>query len=127
MADLDPGGNGVLEPDDTSPRPQERDPKTGQFVLGHRGGPGRAKGSRNLLAEAMIDDLYHHWLERGMQAIQEVFETRPADYLKIVAMIVSKCGDLSSADDLHDAAIEEFIEERRQAAVALIEKMREGE
>jgi hypothetical protein len=37
----------------------------------------------------------------------------------------SKCGDLSSADDMRDAAVEQFIEERRQQALAMIEKMRE--
>jgi uncharacterized pyridoxal phosphate-containing UPF0001 family protein len=73
----------------------------------------------------MIADLYHHWLEHGAQAIQTVFETRPADYLKIVAMLVSKCEDLSSTDALQDAAIEQFIEERRQEALAMIAKMRE--
>jgi hypothetical protein len=98
----------------------------GQFVKGHIGGPGRAKGSRNLLAEAMIDDLYEDWKEHGIQVIREVRETRPADYLKIVAMIVSKAEDLSGmADGMHDDALEEFIEERRQQALAMIAKMRE--
>jgi hypothetical protein len=101
-----------------------RDSK-GRFIPGNSGLPGRPKGSRPKLGEAMIEDLYHHWLEHGAQAIQTVFETRPADYLKIVAMIVSKCGDLSSADDLQDAAIEQFIEERRLKAVAMIAKMDE--
>ena len=73
----------------------------------------------------MLADLYHHWLERGAQAIETVFETRPADYLKIVAMVVSKCEDLSLADDMRDAAVEEFIEERRQQALLTIAKMRE--
>jgi hypothetical protein len=41
-------------------------------------------------------------------------------------MIVSKAEDLSGrADDMRDAAIEEFIEERRQKALEMIAKMRE--
>jgi hypothetical protein len=115
----------------------ERDAKTGRFLVGHSsvghrflpgnsGLPGRPKGARNKLAEAMIDDLYRHWLEHGIQAINRVFEERPADYLKIVAMLVSKCEDLSGrADDMRDAAIEEFIEERRQQALKMIAKMEE--
>jgi hypothetical protein len=61
------------------------------------------------------------------QAIREVRETRPSDYLKVIAMIVSKCGDLSLADDMRDAAMEEFIEERRQQALAMIAKMDEAD
>jgi hypothetical protein len=45
--------------------------------------------------------------------------------LKVVAVIVSKCGDLSSADDMRDAAVEQFIEERRQQALKMIAKMDE--
>jgi hypothetical protein len=101
-----------------------RDSK-GRFVPGNPGLPGRPKGSRNLLADAMIDDLYKDWQEHGIQAIRAARENRPVEYLKVVAVIVSKCGDLSSADDMRDAAVEQFIEERRQQALAMIAKMRE--
>jgi hypothetical protein len=41
-------------------------------------------------------------------------------------MIVSKAEDLSGvADGMHNAALEEIIEERRQQALAMIAKMRE--
>jgi hypothetical protein len=82
-----------------------RDEKTGRFLVGNVPPGGRPKGARNKLAEAMIDDLYRHWLECGAQAIQTVFEQRPADYLKIVAMVISKCEDLSLDSELRDAAI----------------------
>ena len=116
----------------------ERDAKTGRFLVGHScvghrflpgnsGLPGRPKGARNKLAEAMIEDLYADWKEHGIQAIREVRETRPANYLKIVAMVVSKCVDLSMDDDMRGAAVEQFIEERRQQALLMIEKMREAQ
>jgi hypothetical protein len=73
----------------------------------------------------MIEDLYQDWKEHGIQAIRECRETRPADYLNIVAMIVSKCEDLSLDGEMRDAAVEQFIEERRQQALAMIEKKRE--
>jgi hypothetical protein len=82
----------------------ERNDK-GQFVLGHNGGPGRPKGSRNQLGEALLADLYADWLEHGAEAIRQVREERPADYLKIVALIVSKCGDLNLDNELRDAAV----------------------
>jgi hypothetical protein len=72
----------------------------------------------------MIADLYHDWKEHGIQAIRECRETRPADYLRIVAVIVSKAEDLSGrADDMRDAAVEQFIEERRQKAILEIARM----
>jgi hypothetical protein len=105
----------------------ERDPKTGRFLPGATGLPGRPKGARNKLAEAMIDDLYQDWKAHGIEAIRETRETRPADYLKIVAMIISKCEDLSLDSEMRDAAVEQFIEERRQQALKMIEKMDEAE
>lgn len=43
-----------------------------------------------------------------------------------MAMIVSRCDGLSGmADGLHDEALEQIIEERRQKALLSIEKMRE--
>ena len=105
----------------------ERDAKTGRFLPGATGLPGRPKGARNKLAEAMIDDLYQDWQEHGIQAIRQVRETRPADYLKIVAMIVSKCDDLSLDNEMRDAAVEAYIEERRQKALKIIAKMDEAE
>jgi hypothetical protein len=99
----------------------------GGSLPGNSGLPGRPKGARNKLAEAMIEDLYADWKEHGIQAIREVRETRPANYLKIVAMVVSKCVDLSMDDEMRDAAVEQFIEERRQQALLMIEKMREAQ
>ena len=103
----------------------ERDPKTGRFLPGVTGLPGRPKGARNKLAEAMIEDLYQDWKEHGAQAIREVRKTRPADYLRVVAMVVSKYETLDTDDTLRDAAMEQFIEERRQQALLMIAKMRE--
>lgn len=102
----------------------------GKFLRGHTPAPGggRPRGARNRLAEAMIDDLYKDWIAHGIQAITECRESRPSDYLKIVAMIVLKASEDPTLDnEMRDAAIEQFIEERRLRAVAMIEKMREPE
>ena len=53
--------------------------------------------------------------------------TENIDYLKIVAMIISKCEDLSLDSEMRDAAIEAYIEERRQKALKIIAKMDEAE
>jgi hypothetical protein len=75
----------------------------------------------------MIEDLYQDWKAHGIQAIRECRETRPADYLKIVAMIVSKAEDLSLDSEMRDAELLQFIEERRQKAALQIAKMRESD
>jgi hypothetical protein len=79
-----------------------------------------------MLADAMIDDLYRDWKEHGIQAIRAARESRPVEYLKVVAVIVSKAEDLSGrADDMRDGAVEQFIEERRQQALKMIARMDE--
>jgi hypothetical protein len=87
--------------------------------------PWPPQGLAKQLGEALLADLYADWLEHGAEAIRQVREERPADYLKIVAMIVSKCEDLSLDSEMRDAAMEQFIEERRQQALKMIAKMRE--
>jgi len=67
----------------------EQDEKTGRFVAGNGGG-GRARGSRNLLGEAFLADLYEDWMKHGVATIEKVRAARPADYLKVVASILPK-------------------------------------
>jgi hypothetical protein len=84
----------------------------------------RNTGSHQLATERLDQSISCH----GIQAIRAARESRPVEYLKVVAVIVSKAEDLSGrADDMRDAAIEEFIEERRQQALAMIAKMDEAE
>jgi hypothetical protein len=70
--------------------------------------------------------LYTDWKAHGIQAIEEVRERRPADYLRIVAMIVLKCEDYTNglSAGIRNEAIAELIEERRRLALAAIERMK---
>lgn len=61
--------------------------ENGRFQTGNIGG-GRQKGSRNKLGEEFIADLYATWQSRGVEVINKVIETRPADFLKVVASIL---------------------------------------
>lgn len=70
------------------PKP-EKDEK-GRFVPGNNGGGGRPKGSRNQLGEAFVADVYEHWMTHGLDAIERVCKTSPADYLKVIASILPK-------------------------------------
>ncbi len=58
---------------------------------GQSGNPaGRSKGSRNQLAERFIADLYQDWQENGLEALAAARESKPADYLKVVASVLPK-------------------------------------
>jgi hypothetical protein len=102
-----------------------RDEKTGRFLVGTSGMSGRPRGSRNKLSEAMLADLYADWKAHGTQAIEEVRERRPWEYLRIVALIVRGASDFDSlADGMKNEAIEQIIEERHKKALLMIEKMK---
>jgi hypothetical protein len=52
------------------------------FKPGQSGNPaGRPKGSRNKLAEALLDDLYTEWQEQGRDAIKKMAEKNPGDFV----------------------------------------------
>jgi hypothetical protein len=67
-----------------------RDPKTGQFVKGYEGGPGRQKGSRNRLAEDFLRDLHTEWEKSGPEALSKCAKDEPATFCKIVANLMPK-------------------------------------
>lgn len=54
------------------------------------GNPGRPKGARNKLGEAFVEDMLADWEANGPAAIREVRETKPDQYLKVIAMILPK-------------------------------------
>jgi hypothetical protein len=61
----------------------------GRFLPGNTvGHGGRPKGSRNLLGQALVDDLYQDYLMHGPSVIKQVRETEPATYLKIVCNLL---------------------------------------
>jgi hypothetical protein len=74
-----------------------RDPKTGQFVKGYEGGPGRQRGSRNRLTEQFLSDLCHEWELSGAAALKEIAKTSPVDYVRVVAALVPHRVDASLA------------------------------
>ena len=60
----------------------------GRFVTGNIGGPGRPRGSRNLLSEQFIADLQADWEQHGAKVIERVRRSDPVAYLRTVALMV---------------------------------------
>ena len=55
---------------------------------------GAAKGSRRVLTETFLKALADDFEENGKEAIAIVRETRPQDYLKVIAMLMPKQAEL---------------------------------
>jgi len=105
----------------------DKDEKTGRFLTGNNGGPGRPKGSRNKLSEDFLANLHEAWEKHGKQAIEKVAEARPDIFLKVVASVLPKEANVShqqsmgqSMDRLLDV-IEEEIEFERANRAKLVE------
>lgn len=76
-------------------RQEVRDAATGQFQKGHKGGPGRGKGSRNKLGEAFIESMYEAWKSSGDQVIRNVINDDPASFLRSMVALMPKEMDVS--------------------------------
>jgi hypothetical protein len=60
----------------------------GHFLMGHNGGPGRPKGSRNKLAQDFIDKVYEDWQAHGAKAIIAMRKQSPAKYCALIAALI---------------------------------------
>lgn len=78
-----------------------KDPKTGQFVKGYKGG-GRPKGSRNKLGEAFTEALYQDFQEHGERVIETVRAEKPDVYMRVVASLLPKEVKVEAVMDLTD-------------------------
>ena len=67
-----------------------------RFKPGQSGNPaGRPKGARHKLGEAFLLALQESFVTGGKEAIAEVMENKPNQYLKVVASILPKELELS--------------------------------
>ncbi len=84
--------------------------KLSRFVPGVSGNPaGRPKGARNKLAEQFFVDMYDAWKGRGIEAINAVIDSRPADFLRAMTAIVPKELKVENTVELKDGDLERRI------------------
>ena len=67
-----------------------RDPTTGQFQKGWKGGPGRQLGSRHKLEATFIQAFADDFSKHGADAIERVRRDDPGRYLRIAAGLMPK-------------------------------------
>ena len=77
--------------------------KTGGFPPGVSGNPaGKPKGSRNRLAGRFFDDLYADWAKGGANAIRDLRDERPHEYVRAVIAALPKNIKIKHCDDMTD-------------------------
>lgn len=75
--------------DNQEPLKPEKDEK-GRFIAGNSGNGGRPKGARAKLGEAFIKALFEDFNENGVDAIAQVRDEKPDQYLKVIASLMPK-------------------------------------
>ena len=91
-----------------------RDQK-GRFLTGNSGGPGRPRGSRNLLGEEFVAAVYVDWTKHGKAVLAKVRSISPGSYLRVVASLVPRDVIVqrtpSELDDLTDNQLLQLLHE----------------
>ena len=88
----------------------EKDMKTGRFLPGNSGFGGRPKGSRNKLTTEFFDDFYAAWQKHGADALKQVAEHSPRDFVRAAAMLMPKEFEIKSPlNELTDADLADLI------------------
>jgi hypothetical protein len=115
-----------MDPDTETfyPGPYAHDPRH-RFIAGHTGG--RPKGSRPKLSALFWKDLYAVWQAKGMSVLERLADDDPGAFAKIAAMLVIKDENAGADNSARDAAVEAYIEERRQKALKMIARMDEAD
>jgi hypothetical protein len=93
-----------------------RDGKTGQFVTGSNGGPGRRVGSRNRLGEQFVLDLKTVWAEDGIDALRRCAREDATGFCRIVAGLMPKTLDVNMTAEI---SVGTFAEQFRAACAML--------
>lgn len=105
------------------------DRKPWQFAPGNNANPtGRPKGARSKLGEDFLSALQKDFEANGIAVIAEVRETKPHEYLKVVASLLPKQVELKEGtfDGFSDEQLTAIAVAAR-SALGLVESNREGD
>jgi hypothetical protein len=111
-----------------NPNPVPLDPRF-RFRPGQSGNPGgTAKGARNRLTGAFLNDLEAHYAEKGKKAFDAVLEDDPVAYVTMIARLLPKEVEVTNVlDDLDNdalrivmAAAQRYVERQRAAEMPLV-------
>lgn len=67
-----------------------RDVKSGRFLSGNSGGPGRPRGNRNRLGEAYLEGLREVWATHGKAALVACAVEEPSAFCRIYASLLPR-------------------------------------
>ncbi len=94
-----------------------------QYRPGQSGNPaGRPKGSRGKLGEDFLRTLQEDFRQHGAKAVETVRETKPADYLKVIASVLPKAIQVNAGAlaEINDNDIARILEAVRTGNVATV-------
>lgn len=94
----------------------DRDPETGLFVKGKKGGPGRPRGSgRKQLADKFVNDLAEAWEKDGKDVIKRAMQADPSGMVRVVASLLPKQIDVTQTlETVSQTELDEIINLARQ-------------
>lgn len=96
--------------------------KPWQFQPGQSGNPkGRPKGSKNKLSQAIVGELLQHFDEHGHEAVERVFETDPAAYLRVITSLVPKGIEVAEVSGFDGMSEEELDTKILENTIGLLE------
>ena len=88
----------------------QKDANTGRFLPGNSGFGGRPKGARSKLTTEFFSDFYAAWQKHGAQALKDVAEQSPRDFVRAAAMLMPKEFEIKTPlDDMSDAELADLI------------------
>ena len=98
-----------------------RDPETGQFVAGWKGG-GRKKGSKDKLNQQVIGTMEKLWAQRGEEIMEHLADTKP----EVLAGLIARLIPQSLAEEAIQGKDSDEISDRNQEVrITLINQVKD--
>ena len=98
-----------------------RDPETGQFVAGWKGG-GRKKGSKDKLNQQVIGTMEKLWAQRGDEIMEHLADTKP----EVLAGLIARLIPQSLAEEaIQGKDSDEISDKNQEVRITLINQVKD--